>query len=142
MRLKLRPKPRPLPTFRPMRLRWSCSGSAAHLRKVQTSLATWLMVAGVPATRHSQSDAASCGAAANRAPPTVVVLQDLVVDGRRHADGLAGEVGVVVESFSNRDACRRLAVTRQQAEDVVLSTVPVGGAAQTASMSISAAACH
>lgn len=35
-------------TFSPMRLRWSCSGSAAHLKKVHTSLATWLMVAGVP----------------------------------------------------------------------------------------------
>uniref|UniRef100_A0A0E9VM23 Uncharacterized protein n=1 Tax=Anguilla anguilla TaxID=7936 RepID=A0A0E9VM23_ANGAN len=37
-------------SFRPMRLRWSCSGSAAQRRKVHTSLATWLMVAGVPSS--------------------------------------------------------------------------------------------
>ena len=42
-----------------MRLRWSCSGSAAHLKKVHTSLATWLMVAGVPmATDTKQPSAA------------------------------------------------------------------------------------
>lgn len=29
-------------------LRSSCSGSAAHFRKVATSLAIWLAVAGVP----------------------------------------------------------------------------------------------
>ena len=40
-------------TLRPMRLRWSCSGSAAHLRKVHTSFATWLMVAGVPMATHT-----------------------------------------------------------------------------------------
>lgn len=38
-----------------MRLRWSCSGSAAHLRKVHTSLATWLIVAGVPVATKSQT---------------------------------------------------------------------------------------
>lgn len=36
------------PTFKPIRLRWSCSGSAAHRRNVQTSLAICDMVAGVP----------------------------------------------------------------------------------------------
>ena len=35
-------------TLRPILLRWSCSGSEAHLKKTQTSLASWLKVAGVP----------------------------------------------------------------------------------------------
>jgi hypothetical protein len=35
-------------TFMPMRFLSSCSGSAAHVRKVTTSFAIWLTVAGVP----------------------------------------------------------------------------------------------
>ena len=42
------PPPVYLLTFSPIRLRWSCSGSAAQRRKVQTSLAICDMVAGVP----------------------------------------------------------------------------------------------
>jgi hypothetical protein len=38
-------------TLRPMRFRWSCSGSDAQRRKVATSLATCDMVAGVPGPR-------------------------------------------------------------------------------------------
>lgn len=40
--------PGPALTFSPIRLRWSCSGSAAQRRKVQMSLAICDMVAGVP----------------------------------------------------------------------------------------------
>ena len=54
---------------------------------------------------------------------TIIILQNLVVDGRGHADSLTREVGVVVESFSHRHSCRRLAVTCQQAEHVVLSAM-------------------
>lgn len=57
---------------------------------------------------------------------TVIVLQHLVVDGWGHANGLSREVGVVVETLSHRHTCRRLAVSRQQAEHVVLSSVPGG----------------
>lgn len=57
---------------------------------------------------------------------TVVILQDLVVDGRGHANSLSREIGVVVKSFSECDARWRLTVTSQQAEDVVLSSVSEG----------------
>lgn len=55
---------------------------------------------------------------------TVVILQDLVVDGRRHADGLAREVGVEVEAFPQRHAGGRLTVAGEQGEDVVFAAVP------------------
>ena len=40
--------PSTVSALRPMRLRSSCSGSLHHVRNVTTSLAIWLMVAGVP----------------------------------------------------------------------------------------------
>lgn len=54
---------------------------------------------------------------------TVLELQNLIVDGWSHADGLAREIGVVVESFSDCDSSWRLAVSCQQAEHIVLSTM-------------------
>lgn len=55
---------------------------------------------------------------------TIVKLQDLVVDRRSHANGLAREIGVEVEAFSQRHPGGWLTVAREQGEDVVLTTVP------------------
>lgn len=55
---------------------------------------------------------------------TVVKLQDISVDGRGHADGLAGEVRVEVEAFSERDPSRGLTVPSEQGEDIIFTTVP------------------
>ena len=57
----------------------------------------------------------------------VIVLDDLVVEGRRHADGSTREVGVEVLSLPQLDAGRWVAVAIQQVVDVVLVTVPVQG---------------
>ena len=54
----------------------------------------------------------------------VIVLDDLVVEGRRHADGSTGEVRVEVLSLPQLDAGRWVAVAVQQVVDVVLVTVP------------------
>lgn len=57
---------------------------------------------------------------------TVIKLEHLVVDGRGHADGLAGEVWVVVESLSHCHSCWGFAVSCQQAEHIVLSSMSEG----------------
>lgn len=59
---------------------------------------------------------------------TVIELQHFVVDGGSHGDGLSREVGVVVEPLSHGHACWRIAVSRQKAEHVILSSVSGGGA--------------
>lgn len=81
-------------------------------------MATWDMVAGVPARG---TDGAGGhpgrvweeGTQQPEAALTIVELQDLVVDGRGHADGLAREVGVEVEAFAQGHARGRLAVARE-----------------------------
>lgn len=55
---------------------------------------------------------------------TIVILQDLIIDGRSHADGLARKVGVVVESLPHRHTSRGITVTSQQWENIVLSAMP------------------
>lgn len=47
---------------------------------------------------------------------SVVILNHLVVEGRRHADGSASRVGVEVLAFTQLDACRRVAVAVHQME--------------------------
>ena len=51
---------------------------------------------------------------------TVFVLDHLVVDGLRHRDAAAHEVRVVVKIFPEDEPGRRLAVGREEREDVVL----------------------
>ncbi len=52
------------------------------------------------------------------------ILHYLIVDGGRHADGSAREVGVEVLALAQLDAGGRVAVAVQQVVDVVLTTVP------------------
>lgn len=55
---------------------------------------------------------------------TIVELQDLVIDGRGHANGLAREVGVEVQAFSQQHPGGGLTVAGEQGEDIVLATMP------------------
>lgn len=62
---------------------------------------------------------------------TVIILQDLIVDGRSHGDGLAGEVGVEIESLSQRHSCRWVTVSCKQAEHIVLASMSKGSKGDT-----------
>ena len=50
-------------------------------------------------------------------------VNHFVVQGTRHADCAAGEVRVVVETLSYRDASRRVGVSQEEGEDIVLLSV-------------------
>ena len=52
---------------------------------------------------------------------TIVKLNESVEENASHGDGVAREVGVVVHAFADLKAGRRVGVTGQQGEDVVLS---------------------
>jgi len=98
----------------PYCLRTSCSGSAAQLRKVTTSLAIWEVVAGVPNNN------------LNRIPKimgskhTIVVFDKAVEENAGHRDSTAGEERIVVHAFTDFDTSGGVDVTSEKREDVVL----------------------
>jgi hypothetical protein len=54
---------------------------------------------------------------------SVLVLDDLVVDGTGHGDGAAREVRVVVQALTDVDARGRVVVASQEGENVILFIV-------------------
>ena len=54
---------------------------------------------------------------------TVVILDEAVEEDTSHRYGVTGEVRVVVHSLTDLEASRRIGVTSQECEDVVLGKV-------------------
>lgn len=102
--------------LRPIFFRSSCSGSDAQFRKVTTSFAICDVVAGVPRIQRFSSRKK------RRAwSHTVIVFDEAIEEYTCHGDGVTREVRVVVHAVTNFESSRRVSVTSQQREDVVLS---------------------
>ena len=103
----------------PIFLRSSCSGSAAQLRKVVTSLAICEVVAGVPGTVISGNS----GVKADQEAHTIVIFDKVIEEQARHRYSAAREVRIVVHAFTYFDTSRRINVTSKEREQVVLPGV-------------------
>lgn len=102
--------------FNPIFLRSSCSGSAAQLRNVVTSLAICDVVAGVPVHRIR----ALINSSLKPSRLTVLIFDNAIKENTSHGDSSSGEVGIVVQALTNLDSGRRVNVSSQEREYIVL----------------------
>ena len=98
----------------PYCFRISCSGSAAQLRKVTTSLANCEVVAGVPAT-HVNGKSSE-----HRNDCTIIIFNQTIEKNASHGDCTTREVGIIIHSFTNFNSSRSIDVASEKREDVIL----------------------
>lgn len=98
----------------PYCFRMSCSGSAAQLRKVTTSLANCDVVAGVPVTRVNGESSM------HRNNCTIIIFDQTVEKNASHGDCTTREVRVIIHSFTNFNTSRSIDIASEKREDVVL----------------------
>ena len=98
----------------PYCFRMSCSGSAAQLRKVTTSLAICEAVAGVPVAHVNRASRI------HRNDCTIIVFDQTIEKNASHGNGTTREIRVVVHSLTNFNTSRRIDVASEKREDVIL----------------------
>jgi hypothetical protein len=98
----------------PYCFRISCSGSAAQLRKVTTSLANCEAVAGVPVTRINKESSM------HRNNCTIIIFDQTIEKNASHGDSTTREVRVIIHSFTNFNTSRSIDIASEKREDVIL----------------------
>lgn len=114
--------------LRPIFLRSSCSGSAAHERKVTTSFAICEVVAGVPVRIRIRTVIGTTVRAPNASKlkvHTIRIFNDAIEQNSCHCDGTTREVWVVVQAFADFNTSRWVDVTGEQGEDIILTRITV-----------------